>query len=164
MSIRLPVYENLPGAPDLEVQRQPAGVDFSLAELCRLEGAGALDFSNALRQLPRLEPLQWLAGRGDSPPFLSLTPGAYLATYNEEISVPLDAAGIVLPRSSLMRCGAVLHSALWDPGYCGRGQGLMCVYAPLRLYKDARIGQFVLFSLEAAAAMGYSGRYQGENL
>jgi len=165
VSIRLPDFIELPGAPDLAVQRQPAGVDFSVAAVAAFASAGALDFSNALRQLPQLEPLAWSdpADPG-TPAYLDLQPGGYLVTYNEEIAVPLDSAGIILPRSSLMRCGAVLHSALWDPGYRGRGQGLLTVYSRLRLYRDARIGQFVLFSLEAAAGLGYSGQYQGENL
>jgi dUTP pyrophosphatase len=165
VSIRLPDFPQLPGAPDLELQRQPAGVDFSVASVAVFASAGALDFSNALRQLPQLETLVWAdLDEPNMPACLDLSPGAYLVTYNEEIAVPLDSAGIILPRSSLMRCGAVLHSALWDPGYRGRGQGLLTVYAPLRLYRDARIGQFVLFSLETAASLGYSGQYQGENL
>lgn len=164
MSIKLPAFTNLPGAPDLAVQLQPAGVDITVAAVSRFIGSGALDLSNMLRSLPSLEELRWEADETHSAYCLDLTPGAYLVTYNEEVSIPRDSAGYILPRSSLMRCGAMLHSALWDPGYRGRGQGLLCVYAPLRLYKDARIGQFVLFSLEATATFGYEGLYQGENL
>jgi dUTP pyrophosphatase len=149
-----------PGAPDPAVQLQPAGFDLSVAAIARFAGAGVLDFDNSQRRLPEVEPLDWPQD-GSA---LALTPGAYLATYNEQIAVPEDSAGIVLPRSSLMRCGAVLHSALWDPGYSGRGQGLLTVYAPLGLHRDARIGQFILLRLDQVATQLYAGQYQGENL
>jgi dUTP pyrophosphatase len=163
--IRLLSNHSFPGAPDHAVQLQPAGFDLSAAAVARFGGTGELDFANLKRRLPELEELPWqVDARESDPRGLLLEAGAYLVTYNEEISVPPDCAGIVLPRSSLMRCGAVLHSALWDPGYRGRGQGLLTVYSPLFLHKDARIGQFVLLALETAAQQLYSGRYQGDNL
>jgi len=151
---------DFPGAPDATLQRQPAGFDLTLAAVARFRGAGTLDFSNAQRRLAPLENLAWPA---DGEP-LELPPGGYLVTYNEEIAVPPDCAGLVLPRSSLMRCGATLHSALWDPGYRGRGQGLLTLFNTLELYRDARIGQFILIRLESSAEELYAGQYQGENL
>jgi len=156
-----------PGAPSPDLQRQPAGFDLTCAAIARFTGTGAIDLTNTQRKLPELEALAWPengAASADQPASLLLEPGGYLVTYNEEIGVPADCAGIVLPRSSLMRCGATLHSALWDPGYRGRGQGLLTVFSPLTLYKDARIGQFILLRLEAKADKTYAGRYQGENL
>lgn len=158
--IRLLKNYSFPGAPNSELQLQPAGFDLSAAAVSRFCGNGTLDFTNARRALPDLEELAWPSGEDG----LLLTPGAYLITYNEEIAVPADCAGIVLPRSSLMRCGAVLHSALWDPGYRGRGQGLLSVNVPLRLHESARIGQFVLIALETATERLYQGVYQLENL
>lgn len=158
---------SFPGAPDADVQRQPAGFDLTVNQVSRLTGSGALDFDNRLRKLPETEELAWTPAKSteDAPErgLLLLQPGGYLLTYNELISVPPDCAGLVLPRSSLMRCGAMLHSALWDPGYRGRGQGLLTVFNELHLYRDARVGQFVLIGLEAAAAELYQGHYQDEN-
>lgn len=154
------------GAPADALQRQPAGYDLTVESIARFAGVGALDLTNERRELPEIEPMPWeLTGAVDaSPAPLTLLPGGYLITYSEVIEVPADCAGIVLPRSSLMRCGATLHSALWDPGYRGRGQGLLTVYNELRLYCQARIGQFVLIKLEQAAEELYSGTYQHENL
>ena len=124
--------------------------------------------SNEKRQLPETAELSWeqpAAGSpADSAAAVRLEPGGYLVTYNEEIRVPADSAGLVLPRSSLMRCGATLHSALWDPGYRGRGQGLLTVHRELTLYRNARVGQFVLLAIESAPPQLYDGQYQGENL
>jgi dUTP pyrophosphatase len=157
--IRLLTNLEFPGAPDTERQRQPAGFDLTLREVSRFLGRGAIDLTNEQRRLPNIQPMPW----PEEPPMV-LQPGGYLLTYNEEIHVPKDCAGIVLPRSTLMRCGATLHTALWDPGYRGRGQGLLAVFNQLALYPDARIGQFVLIGLEQPANETYKGAYQNENL
>ena len=158
--IKLLTGMDFPGAVDPEVQLQPAGFDLTISGVSRFSGIGALDFTNEQRELPDLDPLHFDSGGHP----ITLGPGGYLVTYSEEIHVPDDCAGLVLPRSSLMRCGAVLHSALWDPGYRGRGQGLLTVHNELLLYPRARIGQFILIRTEQAAEKLYSGKYQGENL
>ncbi|MEZ5339801.1 MAG: deoxyuridine 5'-triphosphate nucleotidohydrolase [bacterium] len=158
--LRLFTGMDFPGSPDPDTQRQPAGYDFSLKSIAAFRGPATLDFSNAKRELPELAELAWPE---DGSP-IELSPGGYLVTYNETVSVPEHSAGILLPRSSLMRCGATLHSALWDPGYIGKGQGLMTVYNSLRLHRDARIAQFILIAIEGQVESLYSGQYQGENL
>ena len=69
------------------------------------------------------------------------------------------------PRSSLLRCGVTVNTAVWDAGYSGRSQSLLVVYNPLgfRLQKDARVVQLVFFRL-TGETKGYQGKYQGENL
>ena len=150
---------NFPGAPAPELQMQPAGFDLTVRTVSRFKEVGALDLTNEYRRVPVSMDLPW----PDRYP-LTLSIGSYLITYNEEITIPPDCAGVVLPRSSLLRCGCALHSALWDPGYEGRGQGLLTVGNEIALYRDARIGQLVLISLERAAEELYSGTYQGEGL
>jgi dUTP pyrophosphatase len=158
--IKLPHGLSFPGAPAPDLQRQPAGFDLTVHSVARFAGTGRLDLKNTQRKLPEVEEIPWPEGGA---PIL-LAPGGYLVTYNEEIAVPPDCAGLVLPRSSLMRCGATLHSALWDPGYRGRGQGLLAVFNELALYPNARIGQFVLLGLDTLPEALYEGQYQGENL
>lgn len=160
--IILPDNLSFPGAIDPSVQMQQAGFDLTMQNVEALKGNSMLDFDNSERQLPETTEVEWMDDNA------ILDPGAFLVTYNEEITVPGEAAGLVLPRSSLMRCGASLHTALWDPGYRGRGQGLLVVYPRLfgsfMLKRNARIGQFVLIRLESRATSTYSGVYQGENL
>ncbi|HLB27762.1 MAG TPA: deoxyuridine 5'-triphosphate nucleotidohydrolase, partial [Dehalococcoidales bacterium] len=69
------------------------------------------------------------------------------------------------PRSSLLRCGVTVNTAVWDAGYSGRSQSLLVVYNPLgfRLQKDARVVQLVFFRLTGETE-GYKGAYQGENI
>jgi dUTP pyrophosphatase len=138
-------------------QVQPAGVDLTAAEVFRLDGPGELDFSNEQRKIPKGEKIDF----GDR---VELEQGAYVVTYGEAVEIPEDAVGILFPRSSLMRMGATVISALWDPGYRGRGQGLLVVSNPhgIVLHRGARIAQMVLFRGQSSGA--YSGRFQDENL
>ena len=70
------------------------------------------------------------------------------------------------PRSSLIRSGVSIHTAVWDAGYNGRSQALMVIYHPngYRIQRDARIMQLVFFQMENAAIRGYEGRFQSENI
>ncbi|HMB50995.1 deoxyuridine 5'-triphosphate nucleotidohydrolase [Natronoarchaeum rubrum] len=97
-----------------------------------------------------------------SAPTYRLEPGGYVARYGETISIPEGHVGFVLPRSSLMRNSAMLHTAVWDAGYTGRGEGLLEVNHDLELERGARIAQLVFARADHEDT--YDGSYQGENL
>jgi len=142
---------------DGDVQCQQAGIDLTVEKVERFTGAGRIDFDNSTRKIAGGEELRGNKLEGGT---------SYRITYNEKISVPGDAMGLVFPRSSLMRNGCHLVTAVWDPGYEGRGQGLLQVLNPrgVVLEENARVGQLVFFRLENEASGGYDGRYQGENI
>ena len=97
--------------------------------------------------------------------FIDLVPGAYIITYNEIIHLPNNVMALATPRSSLLRCGVTVNTAVWDAGYSGRSQSLMVVYNPqgFRLQRNARIVQIVFLQLTKETE-GYQGAYQGENI
>ena len=138
-------------------QVQPAGVDLTAREVFLIDSPGELDFSNRNRRIPEGKQLEF-----DTK--IHLKQGCYRINYGEVVSIPEDTAGIVLPRSSLMRMGATVISALWDPGYHGRGQGLLVVFNPhgMVLHKGARVAQ--LFLIRGSSSGKYSGKFLGENL
>jgi len=143
---------------DLEAQTQIAGFDLTVREIMKLEDGGILDFDNTHRHIPNHEKIE------HQDEVWKLKPGGYLVRYNEIIEVPLDAVGIVLPRSSLMRCGGTLCSAVWDPGYKGRGVGLLILYAEVTLHKNTRIAQIIFIKTTKKIEEGYAGTYQKENV
>lgn len=140
-----------------EEQIQPAGVDLTVDKIWKIDGAGELDFSNARRSIPSRIELEF----SESKP-IHLTSGPYIVKYGQKISIPDDSIGIVLPRSSLMRMGATLVSALWDPGYSGVGKGLLIVANPhgIKIHFNARIGQITFIKGKSSGT--YSGVYQNE--
>lgn len=134
-------------------QVQPNGVDLTVEAVLEPTGTGRIDRTGTTV--------------GDRAPIDSedgvyrLGPGAYVARYGEVVAVPSGHVGFVYPRSSLMRNGCMLHTAVWDAGYEGRGEGLLEVHRAIELETGARIGQLVL--AEAGQTGAYDGRYQGEN-
>ncbi len=141
---------------DEEIQDQPAGTDLTVARIEKLTGRGRIDFDNSRREIAQGEEVS--PGKLDGGE-------AYRVTYNEKISVPPDAIGLVFPRSSVMRNGCHLVTAVWDPGYEGRGQGLLQVLNPagVVLEENARVAQMIFLEMAQEVKEGYSGKYQGEN-
>ena len=149
---------------DLKSQLQPNGFDVTVRTVASYPsstGPGAIGFSDAERVLPECTEMDF--GRDG---WLSLLPGHYLVTFNEVVNLPRWLMALGRPRSSLLRMGVSLHTAVWDAGYSGRSQALLVVHnaAGFRLQRDARIAQLVFFPLSAPDDRGYDGRYQGENL
>lgn len=136
---------------------QPNGVDLSLDAVWRLTGPGALGRLNTDRTLPDREPLAF-----DAEGWLHLVPAGYVIRYAETVELPADCGALCFPRSSLLRMGCYVQTAVWDAGYVGRGEGWLEVRNPhgVRLQRGARIVQLVVFRLSAPASSGYAGAYQ----
>lgn len=145
---------------DLDTQLQPSGFDITLHHVEAYKGAGAADYSNQERVIAETTPLE-----PDPEGWYSLLPGAYKVVYNETVKMPLDVAAIARTRSTLLRNGAALGTAVWDPGYHGKSSSLLTVHNPhgMRLKRDARIAQLIFFHT-GEVEKGYSGVYQNERI
>jgi len=145
---------------NLEAQVQPNGVDLTLREVAMLQTSGRIAASDSQRLVSGLAPLVF-NGLG----FIDLMPGAYVITYNEVVHLPNNVMALARPRSSLLRCGVTINTAVWDAGYSGRSQSLMVVHNPqgFRLQRNARIVQLVFLQLTGETE-GYHGAYQEENI
>ena len=149
------------GYLELDAQLQPNGFDLSVQQVARFTSRGQLGAANEDRRLPETEVMAFGAGG-----WLNLAPGSFLVTFNEVVSLPPDLMALGRPRSSLLRAGVSLHTAVWDAGYKGRSQSLLTVHQPsgFRLQRNAPVAQLVFFRLGSAPGEGYGGRYQGEGL
>jgi dUTP pyrophosphatase len=152
-----PLVEDL---VDPEKQLQPNGIDLTLRDIALLQSAGVIAVDNSQRQVSELAPLVF-----DGLGYIDLVPGIYLVTYNEVVHLPENITALAAPRSSLLRCGVTIETAVWDAGYSGRSQSLMVVYNSqgIRLQRNARIVQLIFFRL-TRKTRGYQGKYQGENM
>jgi len=132
------------GYIDLEEQVQPNGIDLTLREVAMLQSSGRIAVKDSQRLISDLAPLAF-----DGLGFIDLMPGVYSITYNEIVHLPKNVMALATPRSSLLRCGVTVNTAVWDAGYSGRSQSLMVVYNPqgFRLQKNARIIQLVFLWL-----------------
>jgi dUTP pyrophosphatase len=145
---------------DLDTQLQPSGFDLSLLSIEEYIGKGAIDFSNKERVIAETKIVV-----PDENCWYKLKPGVYKVVYNEVVKMPLNIAAIAQTRSTLLRNGAELGTAVWDPGYEGRSSSMLLVHNPfgLRLKKNARLAQLIFFQT-GKVDKGYSGEYQKERL
>ena len=148
------------GYIDLDSQVQPNGFDLTLRELAIPQTPGRITTDNSQRIVSDLSPLVF-----DGLGAIDLIPGAYIITYNEIVHLPKNVMALARPRSSLLRCGVSVETAVWDAGYSGRSQSLMVVYNPrgFRVEKNSGLVQLIFFTLTEETE-GYTGSYQGENI
>lgn len=141
-------------SPVTDAQVQPNGVDITVDRVDRPLGGGRIAREGkTIGERERIHPVD---GR------FELEPGTYVVGYGERLRVPDEHVGYLLPRSSLLRNGTTVYTAVWDTGYEGRGEGMLDVGAPITIDHGARIAQFVLASADHAGV--YDGTYQGERL
>lgn len=148
------------GYIDLDSQAQPNGFDLTLRQIALPQTPGRIAVSDSQRLVSELVPLVF-----DGLGFIDLVPGIYIITYNEIVHLPNNIMALARPRSSLLRCGVTVDTAVWDAGYSGRSQSLLVVYNPwgFRLQQNARIVQLIFLALTGETE-GYSGSYQDENI
>jgi dUTP pyrophosphatase len=145
---------------DLAEQVQPNGFDISVRDIASLDSRGTIAATNSGRSVSKTGTLLF-----DENGFIDLAAGVYLITYNEVVHLPTNVMALAWPRSSLVRCGVDVGTAVWDAGYSGRSQSSLVVHNPngFRLQKNARVAQLVFFTLTGETE-GYRGAYQGENI
>ncbi len=145
---------------DLDEQVQTNGFDLTLRDVAVPQSAGKMTVDNSQRVLSDLSPLVF-DGMGN----IELVAGIYIITYNEIVHLPKNIMALGRPRSSLLRCGVTVGTAVWDAGYEGRSQSLLVVYNQrgFCVQRNSRITQLVFLELTEDSA-GYNGVYQGENI
>jgi len=145
---------------DLEAQVQPNGFDITLRDISRMMTPGKVAVSNRDRKVSELSPLEY-----DGEGYIYLEQGIYSVNYNEIVHLPETVMALARPRSSLLRCGVTVGTAVWDAGYSGRSESLLTVHHTegFTLQKNARIVQLVFFTLTDKTE-GYKGIYQNENI
>ena len=106
-------------------QIQPNGVDLTIDSVEEPIDAGQITRSGktigARQQLAAAE----VSDDGET---YYLRPGAFVVRYGEVVEIPDGHVGFIYPRSSLLRNGCMLHTAVWDAGYTGQGEGLLVVH------------------------------------
>jgi deoxycytidine triphosphate deaminase len=142
-----------------DAQRQPNGVDLTLAAVFKQDSPGSIRRDG--KTIGGRTPIEPDGGGADSEVY-TLPPGGYVVRYGETVSIPEGHIGFIYPRSSLLRNSCMIDTAVWDAGYEGKGEGLLEVYHEIELEAGARIAQLVL--ADANHEGTYDGSYQGENL
>ncbi|MHB1907628.1 MAG: dCTP deaminase domain-containing protein [Nitrososphaerales archaeon] len=137
-------------------QIQPAGYDVTVSNVyAHSKSVFTLGISKSENSK-----LEQITANADG--FFDLGSGIYKIELNEITTIPKDAIGILFPRSTLLRNGIDVRTALFDPGYSGQPSVMLVCHRPLKLERFSRIGQLVIIQSDSEFAKQYSGQYQGE--
>lgn len=119
---------------------------------------------------------------GDEEDVWQLAPGVYSLTFDQgvdlstiklngvthtiigDLPIPIEKqyTGFVRHRSSILRCGSLITSGLFEPGFkCDNIGGTMFVKNTIRIQKGARVAQFYVIENEPTINV-YNGQYQGD--
>ncbi|MBI4163074.1 MAG: deoxyuridine 5'-triphosphate nucleotidohydrolase [Candidatus Aenigmarchaeota archaeon] len=139
-----------------DVQTQAAGIDLTVGKIFSLNGTGILDFTNEKRKLPEYQEAELKENKW------VLEPGPYNVAINEFILLPKNIMALVFPRSSAVACGLTVNTAVWDPGYEGRGILYINASRKVELYKNARFAQMIFLRVEGESE--YKGIFKGEDV
>ncbi|KYC46145.1 MAG: Deoxyuridine 5'-triphosphate nucleotidohydrolase [Candidatus Methanofastidiosum methylothiophilum] len=144
---------------DLDTQITPNGFDMTVREVHRIVSEGAVDFSNQKRKLSETKKIEFVND------FVFLEKGAYKIIYNEIVNIPSNIVALGRPRSTLLRCGANVGTAVWDRGYSGRSESLLSVdnEKGIKIFKDARVLQLVFMRTLTDDSL-YKGIFLKENI
>lgn len=141
------------GASLEPAQTQPNGVDLTVGAVFTQTGRGRIGRDGKrVGDRTEVEPDEG---------WYRLERGTYVVRYGEPVRIPSGHVGFVLPRSTLLRNGCTLDTAVWDAGYEGVGEGRLDVGHGIDIEAGARIGQLVLARADHEGT--YDGAYQGEN-
>ena len=90
-----------------------------------------------------------------------LQPGVYSITFHQGCVLPNNIMAQIVQRSSLLRCGVDIKSAIYDPGFKTDLMGaVMIVHNTIQIEEGARVAQIIMS--QTVTAEVYDGQYQAE--
>ena len=135
---------------------QPAGVDLRVKCIYKLKNGGFIGIKD--RKTPEVERIHEKIGEK-----YILQPNEFVLVETiEKVNMPQDLVAIVLPRTSLFRCGVTLFTGVVDPGFQGTltfGMKNMSDF-PFEIEIGSRIAQIVFKKVIGNERL-YDGKYQG---
>lgn len=137
---------------------QQQGVDVRLKNVYVLGGGGMVP-KKGKTKLPQTKEIDcWV----DS--MIKLQPGYYEVEFEEACNIPNDMVLNYKTRSSLVRCGAIIHSGQFDAGFNTNNMGaFLHVIRPIILEKGARLAQAIVTeSYPVDDENLYNGQWQND--
>lgn len=91
-----------------------------------------------------------------------LFPGVYEVVFQQGCDIPSDQMLLIRQRSSLLRCGAIIHSSVFDAGFKTDQIGcFMTVVHPVEIEYGARIAQIYNHQTTPVENL-YDGQWQND--
>ena len=131
------------------------GYDLTLKEVKQI--AGGTVFSDKTEVLPYLE-VPTFTKEGKI--VYNLSSGSYSLTFEQGVKLPSNKTAFIRHRSSILRCGAIITSGVYDPGFeVDEMGGVLIATRPITIEVGARVAQIIIFDNSEAEL--YDGQWQG---
>ena len=133
------------------------GYDLTLKEVKQIVGGTVLCERTEVDHYHSIETVEDIYGRD----VFSLQPGTYSLTFEQGVILPSGKTAFIRHRSSILRCGAIITSGVYDPSFYVDEMGaVLIVTRPITIQKGARVAQIIVFDNNDAEA--YNGQWLGE--
>jgi deoxycytidine triphosphate deaminase len=92
--------------------------------------------------------------------YYALEPGTYSLTFEQGVKLPKSKTAFIRHRSSILRCGGIITSGVYDPGFEVDEMGAVLIATqPITIEKGARVAQIIIFDNFDAEL--YAGQWLG---
>lgn len=131
------------------------GYDLTLKEVKQIMGGTVL--SDKTEVLPYLEVATFAK---DGKTVYNLSPGSYSLTFEQGVKLPSNKTAFIRHRSSILRCGGIITSGVYDPGFeVDEMGGVLIATRLITIEKGARVAQIIIFDNSEAEL--YDGQWMG---
>ena len=139
------------------------GYDLTLKEVKKISGGVVLSDKTTVVNYTNIQPIngadtfqQELSGKS----VFALDPGSYSLTFDQGVKLPSNKTAFIRHRSSILRCGAIITSGVYDPGFeVDEMGGVLIATERITIEKGARVAQIIIFDNSEAEL--YDGQWQG---
>lgn len=130
---------------------QQQGIDLRIKDIKIVQGVGEIP-STGKTKLPIYD--HYKLGY--------IEPGYYEITFEEGCKIPNNCSLHLKTRSSLVRCGAIIHSGQFDAGFETDSMGAFIhVIRPIIIEKGSRVAQAIVFQSSDVENL-YNGQWQND--
>lgn len=133
------------------------GYDLTLKEVKKIKGGKVLCEKTEVADYDKVETIEDTYGRD----VFSLEPGTYSLTFEQGVKLPSNRTAFIRHRSSILRCGGIITSGVYDPSFYVDEMGAVLIATqPITIEKGARVAQIIVFDNNDAEA--YKGQWLGD--
>lgn len=137
--------------------RAQVGYDLTVKNVKKVTGGVVMQDKTSVADYVEMTPMT----TGDGKLVYKLEPGTYSLTFEQGCKLPSNMTAFIRHRSSMLRCGAIITSGVYDPGFeVDEMGGVMIVTESMILERGARVAQIIMFENNEAEL--YDGQWQKE--
>jgi deoxycytidine triphosphate deaminase len=135
--------------------RAQVGYDLTLKSIKRVSGGVVMQDKTTIADYTEVTP----SVNNDGKFIFKLEPGTYSLTFEQGCKLPNNMTAFIRHRSSILRCGAIITSGVFDPGFEVDEMGsIMIITESMIVEKGARVAQIIMFENNEAEL--YNGQWQ----